>query len=150
MLKELIDKNRVVFKDSIDSWEEAVRIASEPLLRDGTIQEGYVTAMIKCVNEYGPYIIIAPDIAFPHARGEFGVNETSISFLKVERPVKFSDSPEHAVRLLFVLASVGGNSHMELLQSMITELSDAAIVNGLLEAKNIEDLRKVFGIEKTA
>ncbi|WP_347862311.1 BglG family transcription antiterminator [Salimicrobium sp. PL1-032A] len=95
MLNELLTTETIRFKDSVSGWEEAIRVASEPLLKKETIQPGYVDAMIESVHELGPYIVIAPDIAIPHARPEEGVNRLGMSFLRLKEPVAFSEKEKH-------------------------------------------------------
>ena len=34
--------------------EDAIRASYRPLLKDGTVEEVYVQAVIDCVNKYGP------------------------------------------------------------------------------------------------
>lgn len=143
MFKEMIEKQRVIFADAITGWEAAIEAAAAPLLRDGAIKESYITAMIDCVKEHGPYIVIAPDIAFAHARGEYGVNETSFSLMRVKEPVHFSENPEHDARLIFVLASKDNESHISLLQSMVEALSNQETVENIIKAENMEALKKV-------
>ena len=140
MLQELIARDRVAFAESFTSWEEAVSAAAQPLIRDGAIEQEYVDAIIACIKEYGPYIVIAPDIALPHAKGGVGVKETSIAFLKVKQPVHFSDSAEHDARLLFVLASVDDNAHLDMLQKLVDVLSDEAFVERLLDVDSVDGL----------
>ena len=144
MFKELIDKQRVVFADKFDRWEDAIKEAAQPLLRDGAIEESYIGDMIASVNPYGPYIVIAPDVAMPHAQGGNGVNETAISFMKVNHPVHFSESSEHDARLIFVLASVDNDSHLGMLQSLVAAISDDDILENLPKIQCIEDLEKMF------
>ena len=62
----------VRFEKSAKDWEDAIRIATKDLLAGGYIKESYVDGIIDCVKEFGPYIVIAPDIALPHARPEKG------------------------------------------------------------------------------
>ena len=145
MFQELISRKRVVFAEEFVSWEEAVRAAAEPLIRDRAIEEDYVTAIIASINKYGPYIVIAPGIALPHAKVDIGVNETSISFMRVAQPVHFSNLEEHDARLLFVLASVDDNAHLKLLQDLVEILSDEGFVAKLLEVKSEEDLTALIG-----
>lgn len=144
MIKELIEQNRVTFAKSFSTWEEAVATAAKPLLDQKAIEPGYIKAIINCVKEFGPYIVIAPDIALPHAKGGEGVIETSISFMKVEDPVHFSDSEEHDARLLFVLASINNDDHLEKLAELVEEISDEDLVAQLLSAKSIAGLKKIF------
>jgi PTS system ascorbate-specific IIA component len=144
MFNELIAKNRVIFAEEFSCWEDAIRAAAQPLLRDGAIKESYILAMIECIHKYGPYIVIAPDVAMPHAKGVTGVIETSMSFMKVNHPVHFGNTSEHDARLLFVIASIDDNSHLEMLQILVENISDDKIISQLLEIENINDLKELF------
>lgn len=144
MFKELIAKQHVVFAEGFDHWQDAIRAAAQPLLRDGAIEVSYIEDMIASVNKFGPYIVIAPDVAMPHAQGGTGVKETSISFMKVNRPVSFSASSEHDVRLIFVLASIDNNSHLEMLQALVAAISDDDVLAQLPKATCVADLQKMF------
>lgn len=146
MFKDLIAKKRVLFAEGFDRWEDAVAAASEPLIRDGAIDDVYIKAMIDCINKYGPYIVIAPDVAMPHAQGGGeGVNETAITFMKVKNPVHFSDKPEHDARLLFVLASVDSDSHLDMLSALVEAISDDEFREQLGEVNTMEELQKLIG-----
>ncbi|MFG6128711.1 PTS sugar transporter subunit IIA, partial [Staphylococcus aureus] len=50
-------------------------VASQPLLQEQVIEQCYVEAMIESVNELGPYIVIAPEIAIAHARPNNNVHQ---------------------------------------------------------------------------
>mgnify|MGYP001810399701 CR=1 FL=1 len=143
MLKELLDQNRVIFRESLPTWQEAIREAAGPLLADGAIEPAYVDAMIDCVNEYGPYIVIAPNLAIPHARSDKGVNRTAIAMMKVEQPVHFGDTPDLDARLFFVLASVGKDAHVPMLQSLVMALSEETILDDLMNARSLEDVAAI-------
>ena len=54
------------------------------MVADGTVEADYADEIIACIEKYGPYIIIAPDIAMPHSQENAkGVHKTAISFMKV-------------------------------------------------------------------
>ena len=145
LLEKLIAQDRVLFKEGFDNWEDAVKAGAQPLIRDGAIEETYIQSMIDCINKYGPYIVIAPDVAMPHAQGGgVGVNETAIAFMKTRRKVHFSDSPEHDARLFFVLASVNNDAHMDMLQALVEEISDEEFLAKLVEADSMEELKSVI------
>ncbi|MCD8499427.1 MAG: PTS sugar transporter subunit IIA [Clostridiales bacterium] len=140
MFKELIEKNRFCFHDGFDTWQEAVEASCQPLLSQGAITPEYVAAIIRNVTEYGPYIVIAPDICIPHAQQGLGVNETAISFMRTARPVHFSEDPEQDARLFFVLASINNDDHLKNLQAMVEAVSDSDQVAVMLAATCPEDL----------
>jgi ascorbate PTS system EIIA or EIIAB component len=146
MIKELIEMDRVIFATGFSGWEDAVAAAAQPLIRDKAIGEAYIRSMVECINKYGPYIVIAPDVAMPHAQGGGeGVYQTSMSMMKLQEPVHFSDSPEHDARLLFVLASVDSDAHMDMLQALVEEISDEEFLADLLEINDLETLKQRVG-----
>ena len=140
MFKELVEKKRFSFHEGFATWQEAVKAACQPLLDDGTIEPVYPAEIIRKVEELGPYIVIAPDIAIPHAQEGLGVNETAICFMKTESPVSFADDGEHDARLFFVLASTDNAKHLENLSELAELLSDEEFVAKVLACKTAEDL----------
>ena len=105
MLREIIDGNRFSFQAGYDSWEDAIRAACEPLVAQGVIEPEYPGYIIANVHEFGPYIVIAPDICIPHAQEGRGVNETAVAFMNTDKPVDFGPGADFQPRLFFVLAS---------------------------------------------
>jgi len=145
MIKEFIDKKRVIFAEGFDSWEEAVAASCQPLIEDGSITAEYIDAIIKSVNEFGPYIVIAPNICIPHAMaGGPGVNRSAVSMMKTRYPVSFEvGNPEKDAQLFFVLAAQEADEHMENLVKLVDMLSDEEYVEKLLAINSLEDLRKI-------
>lgn len=141
MFKELIASKRVSFYEGFQTWEGAVAAACLPLIIDNTITGEYVDSIIKCVKEYGPYIIIAPDICIPHSQeGSLGVNNTAMCLMVTQKSVKFNEEEDGNARLFFVLASMDNDAHLKNLQDLVEAISDEAVVEKLLKAKCIEDL----------
>ena len=135
MLKEIIGKGYYSFEQHFDDWQEAIRAGYRTLLEAGVVEDIYVQAVIDCVNKYGPYIVIVPDIAMPHStEGAKGCHGTAISFMKVEEPVDFDkQDPDKKARLFFSLAAVDHEQHLHNIQEL---------VNALLEAHTVEELQQ--------
>ena len=142
MLKEFVQNGHTAYHQRFDSWEQAIQAGCEPLLKDGSITQAYVESVIKCVNDFGPYIVIAPMIAMPHAStGAVGVNRTHIAFMKVEEPVHFDpNDPEKDATLFFTLAAVDAEKHLENMVKLSEMLMNEDVVQALLSAKSDQDL----------
>lgn len=76
-------------------------------VKDNTVENEYVEAVIECVNKYGPYIVIVPGIAMPHStEGAVGCNGTAISFMKVEEEVDFDpEDPDKKAKIVLLFSS---------------------------------------------
>jgi PTS system mannitol-specific IIA component/PTS system ascorbate-specific IIA component len=62
MLKEQLTGN-TMFIDTIESWQEAIRMGAEPLVNNGIVEKAYVEAIIQNVLENGNYIILLPQVS---------------------------------------------------------------------------------------
>ncbi|TMU85083.1 BglG family transcription antiterminator [Bacillus sp. BHET2] len=136
MLNELLTEQTIQLKDSVTSWEEAIKVASQPLVDQQSIRSEYVEAMISNVKELGPYIVIAPNIAIPHARPETGVEQLGMSFLRLKEPVYFSEKEKHRAQLIIVLAAIDNQTHLKALAQLTELLSNEENVEQLLTASD--------------
>lgn len=145
LLSDMISKQRIIFAEQFADWRSAVRHACSVLLADGSIQPAYVQAIIDSIEKHGAYIVIAPDIAMPHAQGNAEtVARSVVSFMKVERPVIFdADDRSKDARLFFTLAAQDSNSHLENMAALAEMLDNEALIADLLAANQIDDLRRI-------
>lgn len=144
MLLELLNENTIQIDHSVTSWEDAIRISANPLLKNGSIKLEYVTAMIESVNQFGPYIVIAPKVALPHARPEKGALKIGLSLLINRTGVKFSDDPEHFVQLLFALSATDSQSHIKALTELSDLLGDEDAIAQLIKCDSVADVHDVI------
>lgn len=142
MLRELISLERIQLAERVDSWEEAIRLATRPLEADGSVEPSYTEAMIESVKTMGPYIVLAPGIALPHARPESGVRSMSMALLKVKEPVNFTESKY--ANLFFVLASTDGTSHLDALRELSIIFSDDNAIDKFMNSETADELYKLI------
>jgi mannitol operon transcriptional antiterminator len=131
MLSDLITKDMIQLLEEAVDWEDAIRLASKPLLDRAYIQEYYIKVMIDNIKEFGPYVVMGPKVAIPHARPEHGVNQVGMSLLLLKKGVAFSADGEGRVQIIIVLAAVDNETHLQALAQLSTLL---------LEEENIESM----------
>ncbi len=140
-LEELLKQSFIQYTDEKLSWEEAIRVASIPLLKENYIKESYVDAMIETVRKIGPYIVLAPKVAIPHARPEDGANKMGISLLNSTQPISFEfDNSDNDVHLIFVLSAIDNSSHLTALQQLSYLLDDDENIEVMIQEKDREKL----------
>lgn len=138
MFLSRLTRELVQFEEKIDSWEKAIELASNPLLLNGSIDESYIKAMIENVKNLGPYIVLMPRVAMPHARPDDGVKKTGISLLVVKEKVLFKT--DKSANIFLVLAAEDAANHLTLLQEISDFLSKEENIETLLSATNYEEL----------
>lgn len=140
MLSELMTKEMIQFSDEKLSWQEAIIKCAEPMVNKQYVEPSYVTAMIEKVKEFGAFINIGPNFALPHARPEDGVNETSMSLLKLSEPTYLLDDEKHPVKMFISLASIDNEQHLKALATLTRILSDSEQFTKLMNAENSDEI----------
>jgi transcriptional antiterminator len=141
MLKDLIKKDKIVFAHSVPKWEDAIWLSAKPLLENKTIENRYCDKVISNVNELGPYICIAPEIAISHARPEDGANGLGMTVLVLEKPTYFDKKQERPVRLVITLAAPDNEQHLLALQQLSRLLMED--LENLLKATSEDQVLKL-------
>jgi ascorbate PTS system EIIA or EIIAB component len=144
VLQDLLQVDTIQVMDEISDWEEAVKAAANPLLAKGIIESTYIEAMIENIKTLGPYVVIGPEVAIPHARPETGVNQVGMSFLKLNQPVNFLQDEKYPVRLLFCIAAIDNTTHLKALSQLTKLLSDKNNIDLLKELESTQEIEKLF------
>ncbi len=142
MLRKLVEQDLVQFENEFDTWQDAVKSSYDTMLKQNIVERAYIDQVIKSIEEYGPYIVLLPNVAMPHAsQGAVGVNKSAIAFMKVEKAVVFEeDNREKDAQLFFALAALDANQHLENITQLSELLMNEDVVEALKYAKNKDDL----------
>lgn len=120
MLNEWLTRETIQVIESVDDWQAALKSACQPLIDSGKVETSYLEAIYTSHAELGPYYVVGPKIAMPHARPEDGVNELSLGLTVIKQGVSFGSEGNDPVYLLFTLAAIDSDSHV----GMISQLAE--------------------------
>jgi len=146
ILKKLIanmDINAIAVNVEAKNWVEAVKIAGEILYNLGRVSQEYIEGMIKTTKRLGPYAVIAPGVALPHARPENGALELGMSIVVLRTPIDF-DSPNDPVKVVIAFSAPTKSEHLELLKEIGKLLSTTVLQKKLKHAKTPNDVISAF------
>jgi PTS system mannitol-specific IIA component/PTS system ascorbate-specific IIA component len=141
MLNEILE-DHVKIVESVDSWQESIKMAAEKLLEKDYITQEYVDAAINNIVKNGPYIIIIPKVAIPHSRPEDGVHETSASLLKLNTPVMYPK--ENSVKVVLMLAAADSEKHLKMISSLTDLFSDEEKMDRIFESTTKEEILEII------
>ena len=143
-LSAMLTAQRVRANVTVSDWQEAVRAVGKLLVSSRGVEERYVEAMIETVRELGPYIVIAPGIALPHAAPDAGVIEPSLALITLNPPVEFGNPDNDPVSLVIAFASPDKSTHMQALRELAMILSDAGNCERLKSARTEAEILRVM------
>ncbi|MWP46777.1 PTS sugar transporter subunit IIA [Gilliamella sp. Pas-s27] len=144
MLDKWLTNQTVNIIDSVKDWKEAIQLCATPLLKNNAISQNYVDAIFQLHESIGPYYVLAPGIAMPHARPEQGVNQLSLSMLLVKQGVKFNSQENDPVYLITLLAANDNTSHIEILTQLAALFGEASDIQKIFKAQTSAQILSVI------
>ena len=138
LLQKIVERGHYKFVDSVDSWQEAVKLSTESMVKTGYVSEDYYQQIVDCITKYGPYVVYDHYVAMPHSQeGADGAKKTSVGFMRVKQDVDFGkdeDGEQKTARLFFTLAAV------DPMQQLMGIFTNEPLLDALLEARTPEDI----------
>lgn len=134
------DAKWIQINQTAQDWQEALTIACAPLIEYGAAELGYLQGIIENTKSWGPYYLIAPGIAMPHARPEQGAIDNQITLTTLNQPVVFGHEDCDPVWLLITVCATHSDDHIRLIQR-ISELVDSPLLlDEIRTAKTVSDI----------
>lgn len=136
--------DRAEAKVAAADWKEAIRQVGKLHEAAGTATSEYAEAMIAGVEKFGPYIVLTPNVAVPHAQTAAGVKRTGVVVATLETPVNFGSPANDPVDILISFAAFDKAEHMKTIQSLPKLLGDQELLTQARNATTSEELAKLF------
>lgn len=140
----MIESQSIKVDCPASSPEEAIREAGNALCRAGACSPQYVQAMVDSYRELGPYFVIAPGLALPHARPEQGAIMAQISLIRLCEPLAFGHTENDPVQVVLGLSATSSDAHIHLIQHIVTVLSDEHNLHILMHSHDPEQLYQLL------
>ncbi|MBW4082608.1 PTS sugar transporter subunit IIA [Paenibacillus sp. S150] len=144
MLQDVLYDSNILLNQEGENWKEVITKVALPLLNDEVIEERYINAMIRSVEEFGPYIVVGKHLALAHARPEDGVKKLGISVMTLKEPVHFGHPDNDPVKMVFCLAAVNSHSHIKIMKSLVELIDDTEKLSKLFVAEDVKTFNEVL------
>lgn len=145
-LKDFILSNKsYALGIEVSDCDDAIKKGTELLIKAGAAEPRYTQAVIDIKNENGPYYVLAPGIAMPHARPESGALATGFSLMTLAKPVAFGHETNDPVDIVLCISAKDKDDlNNNVIIDVMTLLENDEIIADLRRAKTEDDLRKIF------
>ncbi len=142
-IQEMLKPENVRIAQSVDTWQDAIRLAVAPLREGGYVEPRYEDEIIRATNEMGPYYVLTEDVALIHGRPEDGCIKGQMAVTVLKQPIKFSED-SFDVRLLVALAAEDSNSHIEAMQVLAGIFMDEQKIVSIVESDDTQAIYQAF------
>jgi len=144
MLAKLLLSHNIKLKVEAVSWQDAIQKGGELLVTSGIAEEQYIDAMVNAVNQFGPYFVLVPGVAMPHANSDSGTIKTGFSLITLKEPLDFMDSANNPVSIIICFAAINQDFHLAALQSLAQLLSNQEDLRMIREAYDIKEVLEII------
>ncbi|WP_253383163.1 PTS sugar transporter subunit IIA [unidentified bacterial endosymbiont] len=144
MLKKWIYDTTITLLDSVEDWQQALDRCAKPLLDLQVISPEYVAAIVEQHHTLGPYYVLAPGLAMPHARPEEGAKGLGLSLLKLKQGVAFGAGEFDPVNVIVMLAAPDKHSHIEMISALAELFSSDQDMAELHQANTLEEIKTII------
>ena len=144
MITTWLPVENIQIVDSVSDWKQAIRLSAQPLLAKETITEEYVEAIFKSHQELGPYYVLAPGLAMPHARPEQGAIKNGLSLLHIKQGVSFNAEENDPIYVVIMLCALSGDEHINMITALAEIFSNDERLSALLKASTLETIQTVI------
>ena len=127
-ITEMLKRENVRLADSVDSWQEAIKLAVAPLNEGGYVEDRYA---------------LTEDVALIHGRPEDGCIKGQLAVTVLKKPVRFSED-SFDVRLLVALAAEDSNSHIEAMQVLAGIFMDEDKIAQIVASDDADEIYQAF------
>ena len=139
LLEDLLSEDNVSFHYPAETWEDVIRHGGQLMVDAGFIEPTYTEAMIDVVRDMGPYIVLAPGLAMPHARPEMGAKQVGTALVTLEKPIDFGSPENDPVSVAVFLCAPNKDEHIQLLTDIATLFEDEEFLDAAVNFESIED-----------
>ncbi|BAC44237.1 PRD domain-containing protein [Malacoplasma penetrans] len=129
-----------IFDEKNLSWEKAIKLCTDSLIKSKRINVNYIKAIINNINKYNSVITLSNKIAMPHASYLDGVNKLSFTFNIFKHPVVFPGKSKFNISLIIILAPEDNEKHIKPLFELVDILKQEENVNRLLKMKDTNEI----------
>ena len=141
LLQDLLSEDNVSFHYPAETWEDVIRHGGQLMVDAGFIEPTYTEAMIDVVRDMGPYIVLAPGLAMPHARPEMGAKQVGAALVTLEKPIDFGSPENDPVSVAVFLCAPNKDEHIQLLTDIATLFEDEEFLDAAVNFESIEDVQ---------
>lgn len=143
-LHHLLSRDNIELDVPCTDWRDAVRKSAQAMLERGYIEACYIDAMIRNIEENGPYIVISKGFAVPHEGVDQGSVRIGMHLIRLKEPVPFDADELDPVEFVCCLSAVDHKTHLKAFFNLVNMLRDDSFKEQLRTCSTPEEAAGVI------
>lgn len=134
----------ISFTDQKLLWNEALELATRPLMKKRIVTDKFLKQIIKESSSMSNYSYFGKNMAIPHTTPDMGVNGNAFGFLISKEPIKFPNNDD--VHIIVPLAVGDTTNHFKAVEQLANIAANSKAMKILINAdsknKVINEIKK--------
>lgn len=143
-LHHLLPVSHIQLGVECKDWKDAIRKSAQKLLDMGYIEERYIDAMIKNVEENGPYIVLSPGFAMPHEGPDMGTIRVGMNLIRLKEPIDFGADEYGPVEFVCCLSAVDHKTHLKAFFNLVNMMQKPQFKEEMKAAKTAKEIALII------
>ena len=145
LVESLMAEDMIRVQERASNWQQAVKIGINCLVDAGKVLWVYYDAVVQAVEKNGPYFVLMPGVALPHARPTDGVVKSGFSLITLKTPVNFGSPENDPVSVLLSFASSTAAVHTgKILTQAAVLFEEEKRVEKMANAQSADEIRDIL------
>ncbi len=141
LVDHLLNDNAIRVQRYASDWKDAIQQGVGCLVQAKKATWEYYNAIVETARKNGPYFLLMPGVALPHARPEQGALATGFSLLTLSSPVNFGNVENDPVSILLTFTATDANAQVEeSLAQAVVLFEDDTRVRHMMTAMTVEQM----------
>lgn len=124
--------------DDYVTWITAIKSSCQPLLKDGSISEEYVNAIISDQENRHLYMFLCDNLVLAHTAIENGAKKLDVSLNIFKHPVLFPNN--QTAKIIIALSAEDQTKHIRLLNDILKMFSNQISIERIASLTTKEDI----------
>lgn len=143
-LSDILTKDLIALSVKCSDWREAIVKGAEILEGKDYVEPRYKDAIIRNLEEYGPYLVMLPGMVFSHASIEDGTKKLAMSLMTLKNPVSFGHDEYDPVSIVVTLSATDQEMHLKALAQLFRILKDRENFRKIATRATKEEIMEIF------
>lgn len=149
MVLPAVPDSAIVLGAEATDWRAAVTRVGAALAASGATTPDYSDEMIRMIEQFGPYVVIAPGLALAHARPGPATLHDGLAVVTLATPVPFGSAYNDPVRVVLGLAVASPEQHLPLVAEVANVFNDSDAIARLAAATSADEVREILGAARS-